>query len=252
MPSTFIPTPPFPNVPNLPGVPQLTRSPIGAAAAIVPGIIQTLLAPSPLGVRQFPQTPTPIWGVFDAAGEQVISPDSILDFGYRSEFKIPDYPVQQGTFSSYNKIAVPFEIALRMVKASGSASDPSSALQQRTQFENDCEFVAASLDLYTIVTPEKSYVSVNPMRLDFTRREAKGSRQIEAEMYFRQIIEVTPQYSSTTTAAANTVNAQNPGAVPTSNVGLVQPLGVPTTTAQQVNQILHDDPLAGIGNGVVL
>lgn len=229
MPSVFIPTPTFPSVPALPGVPQLAR-PLGALAAAVPTIIRTLFpGPAAPGVLFHAVKTAPVWGVFDAIGSQVISPDSIMDFNYRAEYRVSDYPVQAGQFANYNKVAVPYEIPIRMVKGSD--------LPARTQFESNCKFVAASIDLYTIITPESTYVGVNPTRLELIRRETSGAFFIEAEMYFRQIQEVTPQYSSTVSAAANTTNAQNPAAQPVTGLGLVQPLQVPSAVSQIVTDI---------------
>lgn len=226
--SVFIPTPTFPSVPQLPGVPQLAR-PIGALAASIPSIIQALLPKTTVGVLWHATKAAPVWGIFDSTGAQVISPDSIMDFGKRAEWRVPDYPIQQGQFASYNKVTVPYEIHVRMVKG--------STLEERSQFENDCEFVAESLDLYTIITPERTYVGVNPIRLEFMRKERQGAFFIDCEMIFRAINQITPQYSSTTSAAASTANATNPAAVPSQNSGLVQPQ--PSTPL--VDQILNGE-----------
>lgn len=225
MPSVFVPTPTFPAVPILPGVPQLAR-PIGALAASLPTLIRSLVVPAMPGVLFHAIKAAPLWGVFDATGTQVISPDSILDFSYRSEYRVADSPIQQGQFSSFNKVRVPYEAAVRMRVGSNLAA--------RIQFEADCESVNDSLGLYTIITPEKSYVNVNSIRLEIIRKETAGAFTIEAEMYFRQIQQVTPQYSSTTAAAANTANASNPGAVPQQNLGLVQPIQIDAATQRIV------------------
>lgn len=229
MPSVFIPTPQFPAVPMLPGVPQLAR-PLGALGASLPTIIGTIFkAPAMPRALKFAVKADPVWGIFDDLGSQVISPDSIMDFAYRSEFRVSDYPVQAGQFSNFNKVTVPYDIPIRMVKG--------STLDARTRFVSACEFVAASLDLYTIITPERTYVGVNPTRFEFTRRETSGAFFIDADMFFREIKQVTPQYSSTTSAAANTANAQNPGAQPVTSLGLVQPLPVPSGLSQIITDI---------------
>jgi hypothetical protein len=229
MPSVFIPTPQFPNVPILPGVPQLAR-PIGALAAVLPAII------SKLQVQAMPQVlfqavkALPVWGVFDVTGSQVIAPDSIMAFGLRAEYRVSDYPVQDGQFASYDKVTVPAEIMLRMVKG--------STLQDRVNFEDACEFVAASLDTYSIITPERTYTNMNPFRFEVNRVERKGAFFIEAEMYFRKILQTDAQYSTAPTAASNTTNAQNPAAVPPSSLGVVQPTVPSVNTQSIVNSVL--------------
>lgn len=236
MPSIFVSTPQFPTVPMLPGVPQLAR-PIGALAASLPTLIRTLFAPAMPGVLFHATKSAPVWGIFDSTGAQVIKPDSIMDFSYRAEHRVSDFPIQQGQFASYNKVKVPYEAGVRMVKG--------SSLADRTQFENDCETVNDSLALYTIITPEKTYVGVNSIRLEFLRKEVRGAFFVEAEMYLRQIQQVTPQYSSTTAAAASTANAFNPAAVPQQNLGLVQPAAIDAATKKIVTGFLSGDAVPG-------
>lgn len=214
MPSVFIPTPPFPSVPSLPGVPQLARPSLGAVLTAAPNIISALFPPAMAGVLWHATKAPAVWGVFDSTGAQVISPDSIMSLHYRAEWRTSDFPVQQGQFASYNKVKVPYEIPIRMVKGSTAAA--------RVQFQKDINFVAESLDLYTVITPEQTYVGVNPLRVEYMRRDVQYANYVEADVFFREIQEVSPQYSSTATAA-NTSNAQNPAAVPTQNSGLVQP-----------------------------
>ena len=238
MSSVFVPVPPFPNVPKLPGVPQLARQPVAALAAEVPGIIRTLQVQAMPGVLVQSVKAAPVWGVFDSSGAQVIAPDSIMSFNQRSEWRVSDYPVQNGAFASYDKVIVPTEILFRMVKG--------GSLQDRQTFMADCEFVAAALTLYTIITPEQTYQNMNPIRFEVNRVEVKGAFFIEAEMYFRQINQTDAQYSSTTTAAANTANAQNPAAVPPSSLGIVQPISVPTAVQSAIESVIGPSPFPGL------
>lgn len=248
MTSLFVPTPTFPNVPALPGVPQMSRPNAGALTAVATGLIVSLIkAPAMPGVLFHATQQAPKWGVYDAEGVNlVINPDSIMDFGKRAEWNVSSYPVQGGQFANYNKVIVPFEIAIRMVKGSSRAANDSGAdgttLQQRTTFEAECEAVAASLDMFTIITPEKTYLQVNAVRLEFQRRETGGAFFIECEMTFKNIQTVTPQYTGPADAAANTFNAQNPAAVPPAPLGLVQPATVPPLLDKILDDLANGGP----------
>lgn len=228
MPSPFINVPQFPAVPNLPGVPQLAR-PLGSLAAALPSIIASLKVPAPKIQLTFESKAAPVWGVFDTDGNQVLAPESIMSLNYRADYRISDYPVQAGQFANYNKVTAPYEIPIRMVMG--------LTLDDRTQFESDCKFVAASLDLYTVITPESSYVGVNGIRLEIARRETHGAFYLDVDMVFKQIQQVTPQYSSTVSAAANTSNAQKPGSKPVTSLGLVQSQPVPSGLSQIITDI---------------
>lgn len=225
---------PFPNVPNLPGVPQVARAANGALAAALPvlgaaaavGALWRALFVSPKwGV--YKQTPPPtgavtvtIGGVTVSAPPSavtqpklvpVITPDSILDFGYHNEYDISDYPVEEGSFTSYNKVSNPYEASIRMSKG-GSESD-------RRAFLAQIDTILASVDLYYILTPEKTYVNANPYRQEMTRRGAGGAFYFsEVDVFFREIRTSTPQYTNTSTS---TQNAQDPSAQPVDNVGSV-------------------------------
>jgi hypothetical protein len=112
---------PFPNVPNLPGVPPVPRSP-----ALTPTEIATLGTDAISSVLwQSAQAP-PQWGIFDTAGNQLVDPDSIIDFSNRNEWDVATFPVQQGTFASYNKVKAPSEYMVRMTKGGGPQSSSGS------------------------------------------------------------------------------------------------------------------------------
>jgi len=173
-----------------------------------PGI--TLLASEVISALlwQAAQIP-PAWGVFDDAGQQVLFPDSVLEFSNRQEYEISNFPVQAGSFASYNKVIRPFEIQLRFSK--------SGTEDERAAFLDDLDDLAGSLNLYSIHTPERVYDDVNLDRYEVTRRGAKGAYFLtEVDAYFIQIIQVEAQY---TTTAVQLPNAQSSSALPTSNVG---------------------------------
>jgi hypothetical protein len=167
---------------------------------------------------QSAQTP-PQWGVFDSNGNQVLFPDNVLDFTYRQEYDISNFPVQDGAFASYNKVIRPFEVMLRFRKTIG--------LEARQTFLDDLATLAASLALYTVRTPEAEYQGVNLDRYEITRQGAKGAYIILADCFFTQIIQVTPQYTTTALALPN---AQPASALPADSVGNLYL--VPPTTQQ--------------------
>lgn len=222
MPSVFVPKPQFPNVPFLAGAPQIVRSLLFQPANQV-----TLGAQAQHGLWASSQV-APSWGVFDQNGNKVINPDNIYAFSDRSEWRISDYPVQKGAFSSFNKVIVPPYETLRMTKG--------GSLTQRTAFLKSIDRIVGDTNLYYILTPEKTYLSVNVTRSELIRRSSEGAYFLEVDIYFRTIVEQNAQYSTT---AANTANAANPPALPAVNGGNVQlqdavPNSVQTTAATAV------------------
>lgn len=231
---------PFPNVPKAPGVPQVPRSP--AFPNTTPPVLGTALA---LGRLVLALTRSSGWGVYrdfsgdDAAARRdfdrrhadtppddrpafvgvvrgsstpVLVPDSFVNFGQRQEFSVTTAPTEQGGFASYNKVNNPFEVQLRMSKG--------GSLRERTEFLGTLEKIANSTDLYKIVTPEKTYYSVNINRYEVTRREAKGAYFLsEIDVFFTEIRTVVSEYTNTT---FNTTDAAQASDTPTQNFGTVQ------------------------------
>jgi hypothetical protein len=210
--------PQFPNVANLPGVPQLARSLLIQASA-----------PPTLGFAANPDVlwqatqAAPVWGVFDSDGNQVVVPDSVVDFGWRAENRVPNFPVQAGQFSTYNRVGLPFESSVTLSKGGD--------LVARSVFlaQIDALVAQSNINLYTIRTPEKSYVDVTVTRAELSRRGKDNAYFFDVELYFVQVNQVDAQYS---TAVTPTADASEPSAVPPVNQGLNNPQ-TPTTAVQQ-------------------
>jgi hypothetical protein len=204
----LIPKNPFPNVPKLPGVPQLSRSirfPAGPPPALglplaLGRLWQSLFVP-------------PQWGIYDSSNKIVVKPDSFKDMGYRKEANVPSFPVQDGSFANYNKVQQPQEYILRMNKG-GSQTE-------RMAFVQVCERLVDTLELYSILTPERRYENVNIKCFEFIRRGAEGAYFLEVDVRFTEIRQVQAQY---TTYGNTTENAQDPAARSTENQGRVQPV----------------------------
>jgi len=223
----LIPKPQFPNVPKLPGVPQLSRSlQFPAAPAAIVGLG---LALGRLWQAVFAQ---PQWAIYKANKPKkasspddidtvtvvaqrvpVVVPDSFGEFSYRNEFTVSDFPVQEGSFASYNKVANPFEVTLRLYKG--------GTKEARKKFLDSLDAIAGTLELYDILTPEHTYLNVNVTRVEVMRRGEKGAYFLsEVDVYFREVREVAATYTNT---AATTENAQNPSAASVLNNGVIQP-----------------------------
>jgi hypothetical protein len=208
----------FPNVPNAPGVPQVARAFVPTPTSIAVTLGGAVLA-SLFGLISAQSQ----WGILDSSGNFVLEADSILEFEHHPKWDISDFPVQ-GTgnnptsFASYNKVKLPFETRVRMSKG--------STLAQRQQFLKALDAAADSIALYTVITPELSYPNADILNYDLVR-SSQGDRAdgafflSEIDIYFRQIITIQAQYSTTALQ-----NASNPSAVPMASNGAVLPQDV--------------------------
>ena len=123
--------------------------------------------------------PSPVWGIFDANNKLVIQPDSIVAFDFKREWRLPDYPMEQGAFQAYNKVATPFDARIKMTK--GGTDD------DRLQFLQNLDDAASSLNTYTILTPSKAFLNVNIHHYDYRRTAKNGLTLLTVDVWLTQI-----------------------------------------------------------------
>lgn len=215
----------FPLVGDFPGVPLMARAALSAIIDFtsVLNIARVFATQAPVDILFQATKAAPVWGVFNSQGNRVIDADNVMEFDYRNEYTISNFPVQQGAFASYNKVAHPFETSIVLTKG-GSELDRALFLQQ-------CQTVSDSLDTYYIFTPERDYLNVNCTRMQLSRKDVKGAFFLVVELFFTQIVEVDAQYSASGSQGTSTANAANPDALPPVNNGTVQALP-PTAQTQ--------------------
>lgn len=215
---------PFPNVPKVPGVPAVPRSAkFPAAARVVLGLTQGLLW------RLF-QVETR-WGVFDKNGKALGDPakftgfvGAILDAAgvgstlstggvdYSKETRVSDFPIEKGSFASYNKVEQPANPNVTLC-LTGSEKN-------RRTFLEAIDKATKSTDLYSVVTPEVTYVDYSIERYSYSRRSSKGATLLIVELSLREIRQVSAQYTQSNKGQVD--QPKEAGATPQADNGKVQ------------------------------
>jgi hypothetical protein len=196
MPMPIIPKSLYPLVPNAPGVPTLLRNTASLIDNATGGYLglgsalDLLTGAEPV-----------LWGVFDSQGIPVAVSDSVLSFAYRNSSRISDYPMEAGSFASYNKVASPNEYQVRLVRGGTQI--------ERSDFVNAIDAAAGSLNLYTILTPEKTYLDVNIESWDYRREQTNGAYVIIADLMIREVRQTaTAAFSAPKNPASSNVDSQ--------------------------------------------
>lgn len=147
----------------------------GLPSGVIVNAVQLLTADalSILGVQSSPQ-----WGLFQD-GIPVVIADNVLSFDFRQDYRISDYPVEQGAFESYNKVASPFDVRLQF-SAGGSVA-------KRQELIDSVDAIIGSTDLFDAVTPEKVFMSINPVHQSIRRTSRQGSGLVVIDLYCRQV-----------------------------------------------------------------
>lgn len=205
----------FPNVPFAAGVPAVLRNPFSASQSP-----QSLLTGDSPSVSNIANTGVSQWGIFDQSNTQVIVPDSFKSLSYKHGWRIPNYPMEQGAFQSYNKVQMPYEPRVVFTKG-GTVADKNTFLEE-------LETIADSIDLYSVVTPEYTYTNVSVEHIDYQRTATNGASLLTVEISLQEIRITTPGAFSNT-AAPSGADVTNDGTVQTGSpnsaqLGMLQPL----------------------------
>jgi hypothetical protein len=198
----------MPEVPNVPGVPPLSSysdNPITLLLEDVASAIFGILSPQ--------------WGIF-LDGAPVLTYDTQLTFGYSQDWKISTYPVEQGSFQTYNKVQMPSEIRCRF-SAGASAINRQAMLQSIDQVMN-------TIDLYDVVTPEVVYLQYNFGHREYDR-DAANVGLVSIDIFLTEVLE---------TATAQFQNTQSPTVAGQYGSGVVSaPVTDPTLSGAVIPQV---------------
>lgn len=227
---------PFPNVPKLPGVPAIPRSPnFPPVARAGLGLLQGVLW------RSF-QVQTR-WGIFDSKGKPLGDPakfsgiigaalstaglGSTMSTGsvdYSKETRVSDFPIERGSFASYNKVETAASPAVTLL-LTGSEKD-------RRTFLQAIDIACKSTDLYSVVTPEITYRNYSIERYNYQRSSNKGATLLTVEITLKEIRQVSAEYSQSNKGQVDT--PQDASATPQADNGKVQAQTPKTSTFKSV------------------
>lgn len=205
---------PFPNVPSLPGVPDLPRLPGGGSVLGIAGAVGAVLL---LRNRQADVSPSK-WLIQDGTGRPLLEPDSVIGFDYRGESKISTFPVENGGFSSYNKITSPFDIRMAMTCSGRGPMSREAFLAKLAELKD-------ALTLLTVTTPDAVYKSLNLVAFDYRRTSRSGVSLLSVDAGFTEVRE---------TGKVTYSQVARPGDATKVSNGTVQPV---QPTPQQIAQL---------------
>lgn len=168
--------------------------------------------------------PAPQWGVFKD-GQAVVVAEGVKVFEYKKEADLPTFVIEKGAFRNYNKVDLPYAVSIVLQTGTNVA--------KRKALIDSADAVLLSLDLYDLVSPEKTYSSMNAKHVDYHRSRDGGLGVIAVEIWFQEIrIGTTQTFTDT----------QNPSGSQTQSNGQTQ---TTPPTQQQTNGL--EDNFAGDG-----
>lgn len=224
---SFIPFPnvPFPITGVLSGIPPVPRSPnfpptLGLVLSTIQGALWRAFqvndkwgifnkAGTRLGdVTFFTPNINEIFPLSDFVGALGGSTLSTVSLSYGKDTRIADFPVEKGSFASYNKIELPAEPVVAM-SVTGTDAD-------RTKFLADIDKACKSVDLYSVVTPDATYINYSVERYNYERTAQNGAYLLTVQIFLKEIRQVQAIFTQIK-------DSKSPTAVSQQNGGQVQP-----------------------------
>lgn len=115
---------------------------------------------------------------------------SMQEFTAEKSSRLPDEPIEKGSFAVYNRVIEPRSITCRL-SVEGSAADLQNAIDRLTQLSENDEKI-------TLTTPEQNYKNLMLESFDYRRDAANGRGVLYVDLRFKEVREV--QSAQTTTA----------------------------------------------------
>ena len=161
----------LPNIPNFVAPEVLTNVGISlGGAALINGIFGK------------------VWGIVNEFGVPVVLADTVLGMNYDAGSSISKYPVEQGSFTSYNKVNAPSMATVQMAKGSGG-------VLERGLFLAQLEGLLKSTLSFHIITPEYVYLNYQIIGINHARAAQDGATMITVNLDLEEVLEAKVDYS---------------------------------------------------------
>ena len=125
------------------------------------------------------------WGIYDGNNllgvAENYNEQSTKEYDYRKESKISEYPLESGSFTTYNKVKIPEEHSVTICYG--------GTLEEKKVFMDLLDKTTEDLKKYTVVTPEITYYNANIYRLSYRRTAISGSNLLIITLWLKRINE---------------------------------------------------------------
>lgn len=165
------------------GIPTLLKKQAKAVAITLLGNSAGALVDALFGEQK--------WGIYVSGTQNPgVYVSSVVEIDVSGDASVSDYPIENGSFTSYNKVINPNIFGIRITQ------DGSESL--RSELFKWLERNIESTDLYDIVCPENTWTNSTLLRYRTIRNAESGASMVTIECVFQQVRELPVKYSSRT------------------------------------------------------
>ena len=126
---------------------------------------------------------------------------SMQEFSAEKSSRLPDEPIEKGSFATYSRIIEPRAITCRL-SIEGGASKLQSAIDRLTDL---CE----NNETITLTTPEQSYKNMMLESFDYRRDATNGRGVLFVDLRFKEIREVQSAQTTTSVEEAEPIEPED-------------------------------------------
>jgi hypothetical protein len=145
------------------------------------------------------------WGIVNQFGVPVVLADNVVSFNYDAGCSISKYPVEQGSFASYNKVNNPSMASVQMTKGGDS-------VLSRSLFITQIEALLKSTLSFHIITPEYVYLNYQIIGINKARSAQDGATLIRVNLDLEEVLEAKVDYDIEEVKAPSDANTVDGGA----------------------------------------
>lgn len=135
------------------------------------------------------------WTLLDSSGKQLLEFTSYLEDDAKSGGNVVEEPIEQGSFTSYNKVPEPIDIYVKLAKQ-GTSDELQSIIDK-------LENLRANPILFSIVTPDTEYRNMTLESYSRTRKLADGSGMLVVELHCVEVKQVSSVASVSTAGGSS-------------------------------------------------
>ena len=145
------------------------------------------------------------WGVFNEFGIPIVLADSFGGMTYDAGSSISKYPVEQGSFNSYNKVNNPSMATVTLHKGSGGVTG-------RSLFLTQLEALLKSTLSFHVITPEYVYMNYQIIGINHARTAQDGATLVTVNLDLEEVLEAKIEYDIEEVKAPSDANTVDGGA----------------------------------------
>lgn len=128
------------------------------------------------------------WTLADKSGKPVVEFTTFISLDAQHEGRVVTNPVEEGSFSSYNKTQNPFTGKVTLGRQ-GTPSELQTTIDALKKLKE-------GTTLFSLVTPEYEYKNLTLESFSYTRKREDGVNVLYVELSLVEVREVTVQYTA--------------------------------------------------------